>query len=590
VTDPTQGGNAFASFLLGYADSGQIDTVRFIGQQFPYYAGYFQDDWHVSKKLFVNLGIRWETTLPPTGLNDRWADFSPTTPNPGAGGRLGAVLFAGSGPGRVGTRSLADSYFGAFGPHIGFAYTLNEKTVIRGSYARSFAPLMAVTGSAHTSGFTLTDSLSNPNNGITPLFILDQGFPQYAVPPFINPAVSNGTTVSWWQGKEATRAPETNNINLSIQRQLSSSTIVEASYSGVIGSHLQAQLDDVNQVDPRYLTAFGTIQQSTTVLNSQVGSPVANAAGIGLPYSGFTGTVKQSLRPFPQFTTIQTFEGQGDHSGHSTYHAAVIRIEKRYSRGMTFQASYVLSKLLTDADSYWGNATTSGGTGCCLAANQFNHALEKSIGQFDQTHNAKLGMVYELPFGKGRTYLSHGPAAWILGNWGVNGVLTYSSGQPVGITSSYVLPIYPSTNGRSTPYVTSYSGWQSWSGKFDPSVDTFLVPYCGSATAACSGPFPYQGVISDPQQRNLDFGNSTRYNPVVRQFWAPNENVSVSRSFPIRESVRVEFRAEAFNLLNRVRFGTGDVNLQDQNFGKLTSSSDLLNTPRQLQLALKLYF
>ena len=91
-----QGGNAFASFLLGYADSGPIDTVRFIGQQFPYFAGFFQDDWRVNRKLVINFGLRWDTNLPPTGLNDRWSDFSPTTPNPAADGIPGAVIFAGT--------------------------------------------------------------------------------------------------------------------------------------------------------------------------------------------------------------------------------------------------------------------------------------------------------------------------------------------------------------------------------------------------------------------------------------------------------------------------------------------------------------
>ena len=187
-----------------------------------------------------------------------------------------------------------------------------------------------------------------------------------------------------------------------------------------------------------------------------------------------------------------------------------------------------------------------------------------------------------MPFGKGRAYLTHGPAAWILGNWGVNGVLTYASGQPYAVTSSYVLPLYASDNGRSIPYVTSYNNWQpNWNGKFDPSVDSFVVPYG-------SGPFPTQGSGTALN----GFGNETRYNPLVRQFPSYNENVSVSRAFPLpwREGMRMEFRAEAFNLLNRVRFGTGDANLQDPNFGKLTSSADLLNTPRQLQFALKLYF
>jgi hypothetical protein len=90
--------------------------------------------------------------------------------------------------------------------------------------------------------------------------------------------------------------------------------------------------------------------------------------------------------------------------------------------------------------------------------------------------------------------------------------------------------------------------------------------------------------------RNIGFGNSTRFNPKIRQFPGYNENLSVARSFPIKEQIRIEFRAEAFNVFNRVRFGTGSTTLQDQNFGHLTSSSDLLNSPRTLQLALKMYF
>ena len=581
VSDPTQGGNAFASFLLGYADSGQIDTIRFIGQQFNYYGGYIQDDWRINPKLVVNFGLRYDINTPPTGLNDNWSDFSPTTPNPAAGGIPGAVLFAGSGPGRVGTRSLADMWTGGFGPRLGTAYSLNDKTVIRASYGRVFGELMAVTGSTHNMGFTLTQTFANQSGGLQPTFLLNQGIPAYTTPPFVNPSVSNGASVSWFQGKETTRLPETNNWNFSIQRQLSSSLILEASYNGVVGSHLQTQLLDYNQTPTKYLTAFGTVEQSTAVLNSQVGSALANAAGIALPYPTFKGTVKQALRPFPQYTLIDTYAGQGDHSGHSTYHAGIIRLEKRYAKGLTLQTSYVFSKLLTNADSYWGNNISTTGGGSYLAADQYNRGLEKSIGQFDTTHNFKVGFVYELPFGKGRSYLNHGPAAWILGDWGVNGVLTYASGQPIALNSSYVLPLYGSSNGRPVPYVTSYTGWQpTWkNGSFDPSVDNFFVPYG-------SGPFPLQGQ-NTPYN---GFGNATRFNPKVRQFGAYNENLSVARSFRFKERYRFEFRAEGFNVFNRVRFGTGTTNLQDPNFGHLTSSGDLLNTPRQLQLAGKIYF
>ena len=161
--------------------------------------------------------------------------------------------------------------------------------------------------------------------------------------------------------------------------------------------------------------------------------------------------------------------------------------------------------------------------------------------------------------------------------------------MPVRITSTYILPLYQSA-GRSTPYVTSYTGWQpSWkNGSFDPSVDNFLTAPCTNTSTTCTGPFPVQGSAAGSILQG--FGNSTRYNPKVREFPNLNENVSITRSFPVHESVRFEFRAEAFNLFNRVRFGTGSTSLQSQNFGRLTSSADLLNTPRQLQLALKLYF
>src|SRR6202011_1171589 len=177
-----------------------------------------------------------------------------------------------------------------------------------------------------------------------------------------------------------------------------------------------------------------------TVLNSQVGSTTANAAGITAPYAGFKGTVAQALRPFPQDNVIDTFAGQGDHSGHSTYHAAIFKLQKRYSNGLIFQGSYVFSKLLTDSDSAWGS--TQGTTNDGYAADLFNRRLEKSIGAYDVTHDFKFSAVYDLPFGKGQKYLSSGPVGWIIGNWRVSTINLYANGTPVALTTSYTLPIY----------------------------------------------------------------------------------------------------------------------------------------------------
>jgi len=345
--------------------------------------------------------------------------------------------------------------------------------------------------------------------------------------------------------------------------------VLETSYNAVIGAHLQDGVLNYNQVNPAYLAKDGA-----ALLTSPINSSAAIAAGITAPFPGFQqlwgkrATVAQALRPFPQYSTIDTAGGQGDHSGHSTYHACLVKLERRYASGLTFQTSYVFSKLLTDADSAWPQLP---------AADQYNRRLEKSIGQFDITHNFKLALIYELPFGKGKQWLNHGFASAVLGNWRVSTVNIYQTGTPVSISTSVSQPIFA---GRTVPYVTSYNGWQpNWSGSFDPSVDNFFVPYG-------SGPFPIQG----PGTPYTGIGNVTRYNPKVRYFPSLNENMSLAKTIPIHERLQIDFRAEAFNIFNRVRFGTGATQLQDQNFGHLTSNADILNIPRQLQLALKLYF
>ncbi len=580
--NPQLGGASFASMLLGYANGGSIDTIRFIGQQWPAYAGYVQDDWRVSSKLTVNAGLRWETQLPPVEQEDRWSDFSPTTPNPRAGGIPGALIYAGTGDGRQGSRTLADSWFWGFGPRIGAAYQWNEKTVIRASYGRSFGAVTTTTGSTHQRGFTQTYGVPDQGtNGIVPNMDLSGGFPPYPVPPFIDPSFANKDSIPWWQGQEATRLPEQNFWNLSIQRQVSSSTLVEVSYNALIGSHLQTQLLNYDQVNPAMLSKYGF-----ALMNSLVTSPAAVAAGFSSPYPTFAvgscpaqdacwgsgATVARSLRPFPQYNGIDTYGGGGDHSGHSAYHAGIVRLEHRASKGLTLQTSYVFSKLITDSDSYWGSGT---------AMDQFNRGLEKSIGQFDITHNFKIATIYEPPIGKGKAYLNHGLASNLLGNWRISYVGYYASGQPLGLSTSVGTPSVLFAGGN-RPLISSYDGWRAStkSGSFDPSVDTFVQP---------ASFFPAQ-VGNQFTGTTQYFGNQTRYNPKLRQFANLTENISLVKGFTITEKVRLDFRAEAFNVFNRVRFGTGSLQLQSSQFGILTSSGDLLNTPRQLQLALKLYF
>ena len=459
---------------------------------------------------------------------------------------------------------------------------MDEKTVIRGGYGRSFGAVTTVSGSTHQRGFTQTYGVPDQGtNGILPNMILSQGFPNYPIPPFIDPSFANKDNIPWWQGREATRLPEQNFWNLSIQRQFSGSTVLEVSYNALIGSHLQTQLLNIDQLDPKYLTQYGN-----TLLNSLVTSPAAVAAGFKSPYPTFAdnctnaldacwgsgATVARALRPFPQFSGIDTYSGGGDHSGHSSYHAGIIRLERRHGKGLTLQTSYVFSKLLTDSDSYWGSGS---------AMDQYNRGLEKSIGQFDITHNIKAAVIYELPIGKGKAYLTHGVASNLLGNWRVSYVGYYASGQPLGLGTSVGTPSVLFAGGN-RPLISSYDNWRGATagGSFDPSVDSFTQP---------ASFFPAQ-VGTQFAGTTQYFGNETRFNPKFRQFWNKSENISLTKGFHLGEKAKVDFRAEAFNVFNRVRFGTGNLQLQSSTFGRLTSSGDLLNSPRQLQLALKLSF
>ncbi|HYL38505.1 MAG TPA: TonB-dependent receptor, partial [Bryobacteraceae bacterium] len=410
-------GSSFASFLLGQASGYRLDTVRYIAGQYRTHQMYFQDDWRVTPRLTLNLGVRYEINLAPIYGDDILSNFDPSVPNPGADGRLGALVFAGFGQGRKNTHSLAPNWYGGVGPRIGFAYALNTKTTVRGAATRSYGPVINPLGSTHYTGFVQQITVStDPSQGLTPLFTLQGGAPYWAPVPQIDPSVANGNTnVPYYNGKTATRESGELTYAFNIQRQLGASMFVEVGYLGVLASDIQSSLLADNQIDyrnlPSNLSPFTASGRS--LLTSQINSAAARAAGITSPFAAFTtvfgtgATVGQALRPYPQYALIDTISGGGDRLGHSTYHSMEVKLSRRYSAGLTLQASYVLSKALTDSDNY--NSTPS-------SMDAFNLRLEKSIAGFDQTHSVKLSYVYELPFGTGKKYVSgKGVASAVLG-------------------------------------------------------------------------------------------------------------------------------------------------------------------------------
>ena len=564
-------GSSFASFLLGDAQSGRTETNRFVPQIYGYYGFYAQDDWRVSRKLTVNIGLRYDFTRPPVEGNDEYSDFTPDRPNPAVNNYPGALRFAGFGTGRENTRSLVPGWHEGWGPRLGLAYSLDQKTVIRTGFGRSFNKVTVVSGSGHFAGFIGQYVFNSGDQGITPSFKLDQGLPAYPLPPLIDPAFANNTDVHYWQPQDAVRAPENLNWTFSIQRQLSANTVIEAAYNAATGSHLQTTLVTPNQVPTpilnRLISQYGAAQ-AVNILNAAAGSALAISAGIGLPYANFTNpaiqtttrNVAQSLRPFPQYLNVVTGAQGGDKSGHSTYHALVLKAERRFSGGLTFQWNYSFSKLLTDSDSY-----DAGGS----SQDQYNRGLEKSIGQYDQTHTVKMSTIYELPFGKGRRFMNVGGVVnGVLGGWRLGAIQSYFSGRPIALQRNNPLPIF---NGTTRPTISTYDDWRAAlkGSDFDPAVDRFLDIS--------------KFILPQP----IQFGNATRFNPKVREFPSYNENISLAKSFAFRESGRIDIRWEAFNLLNRVRFGNGSTNLNSTTFGVVNSQA---NTQRQMQVALKLYW
>lgn len=561
----TGGGSAFAAFLLGYVSGYSMDTPRYLATFYRTHQMFFQDDWRVTPRLTLNLGVRYEINLAPMGADDKISDLNMTLPNPGAGGLPGGLVFSGSGPGRQNSRRLTPNWSG-FGPRFGFSYSLNSKTSIRGSATRSFGAITGSGSATHNLGFVVRLSVSDTSQGLSPLWLMKDGVPAWTPPPFIDPAAGNGANVAYFNGQSTTQAPVSTNYTFNIQRQLTSTSVAEIGYIGTLSSRVHSSLLAYNQLNYRDLPAALNpfTAAGRTVLNSRVGSAAANAAGVVEPWAGFNtlwgsgNTVAQALRPFPQYATVDTSAGGGDRIGHTTYHAMQVKFTKRSSGGLTVQASYVLSKALGDADS--------------SPMDKYNRRLDKSILDYDQTHVVKLSYVYELPFGVGKHFLnSKGPVSAILGGWRISGIQSYYSGTPSNLSTTISIPIFNTSNRITAP---TYEGWRApiKGSKFDPAVDSWLQPVSFFGT-----------------QPTDAFGNVTVNNPKFRGNPGRSEDASLSRTIKLKEELRLEFRAESFNLLNRTQFGalSGGTSLQNANYGLWRTQS---NSARRMQLAMKIYW
>ena len=557
-----QTGSSYAAFLLGAPAAGNYSVAGDFSFGEPYYAWFVQDDWKVNRKLTLNIGLRYELPFPKQEEQSRVSNLCLYCPNPAAGNIPGALQFAGNGPGRTGQPSFLAVRKNAWGPRLGFAYEVMPSLVVRAGGGIFYVPEREG-GNADRAeqGFQGSVNVNSPDSGFTPAFNLATGLPAAPPVPNLDPGLNIFGTVPF-AARYAGYAPKMYDWNFTIEKGLGQNTVVRASYQGTTGVALLSNREILNQVNPSYLSLGQT-------LFLPVGSDATQAAGIQKPWAGFpdSQSVAQALRPFPQYTGFD-HDVDADTTGHSTYHAVSLSVEHRYANGFWLSASYTFSKLISNVQGEnpaLGTFIANGDTG---TQNGYDRKADKAISNEDVPQHVVLAYSYELPVGKGKRFLSHANALTqgVLGGWMVSAVHNYQSGYPLRVYSNLNLGIF--SGQERANYVGGPLKNPAYNG--DPNAAPYINP------AAFARPTPFT------------FGNSGLNLPGLRSPGLLDEDVTLAKDFPLfKEGQYLQFKASAFNIGNRVQFAGIDMNVEDSNFGQISSQ---FNSARQIQLSLRLVF
>jgi hypothetical protein len=537
------GGDPVASALFGLVDTTTLNYGNFSGIRYKDFSFYGQDTYKLTSRLTLNYGLRYDLDLPASEAFSRFSAVDPTLANPSAGNILGAYTYFGTGTGRNGRKRPQDTYKKAFGPRAGFAYSINDKTVLRGGYGIFYEPLKEGSFADQDGlGFFNRQTVNVTNGGPTRI---DNGvtriFPDFG--PLTPDAQNNQNGVILVPANTG-RPADIQTWNLDVQRQLMTNLVVSVAYVGSKGTHLPALNIIPNQVNPSFLSLGSELTQNVGCLANN-GCPNAINAGIKLPYPTFTGNINQILRPFPQYGDFNQEDNSftPDRSGNSTYHAMQLQVDKRFAQGLSFLVSYTVSKNITDADSAGPGVSGFIGTNSFIGQNSFNRGAEKAVSQLDTPQSLVASFFYELPVGHGKHYLSGGGLPdRVLGGWYVSGVLSYKSGTPTAV--------YAPCNNDTSAGAVLFGGCHftgldrvnvlpgvSETNK-SSNFNTATTPFWNPSAFTVAAPFT--------------FGNEGRSLPQARTFGGRNEDFTLGKKTHLfRDKGLVDFRASFFNLFNR---------------------------------------
>jgi Carboxypeptidase regulatory-like domain/TonB dependent receptor len=534
------GGNPVASALFGLVNTSTLNYGAFSGVRYKDYSLYAQDSFRLRPRLTLNYGLRYDIDLPASEAFDRFSDVNPTLSNPGAGGLPGAYTYFGTGTGRNGQTRPQDIYTKAFGPRIGFAYSINDKTVIRGGYGIFYEPLKEGSFADQDGlGFFNRQTISPTNggpiqidNGVTRIFPLSGPF---------TPDGQNGSNGVILVPANTGRPADIQTWNLDIQRQITSNLMVSIAYVGSKGTHLPALNIIPNQVNPSFLSLGNDLTMNATCLAAGT-CPAAVAAGVTLPYPGFTGQINQALRPFPQYGDFNQEDNSftPDRTGNSTYHAMQLQANKRLASGLSFLVSYTVSKNLTDADSAGPGVSGFIGTNEFIGQNSYNRSAEKAVSELDTPQTLVASFFYELPVGRGKRWVNQGGVSdRVLGGWYAATILTYTSGQPT--------EVYGPCNGTAGDVL--FAGCH-----FTGAARVNIVPGVSETNKSNFNPMttPFWNPAAFAEPAPLTFGNEPRSLATARGFGGRNEDVTLGKKTRLfGEKAVIDFRAEFFNIFNR---------------------------------------
>ena len=514
-----------ADFLLGARSTYQLTnfTTANLRQWMDF--AYLQDDFKVSPRLTLNLGARYEFATPQYERDNHMANYDPST----------NTLIAAKN-GSIESRSLVNPSYKNWAPRLGLAYSLDSKTVIRAGYGISYVLFERQGGDSYltyngpfvvNSQITQSTSepLCQPGAALTACFRPTAlGYPD----GFTSPSNFSTVTTKTVYIQKDIRTPYVQNWHFTIQREVAKDLLLDVAY---VGNHTVG------------LWVTGDLNQA-----------LPNAAGRNLPV--------KTRRPNAQFDYIDS----NFSAGFANYNALQAKLEKRYSNGLTLLNSFTWSKAIDNA-----SGALEMGNGDQQSINIFAPASSKGVSGYDQPFNNTTSMVYDVPFGRGRRFGSNLPAAAdaLIGGWGLTGINTVTSGQPINLTYDPSAAFVATDGSKNSAIYRPNIAGNPMEPSGQQTVNQYFNPNTVLAPTDVTHPYGNAG-------RNI--GRSNAYF---------NLDVGVQKQFPIwQEGHYLQFRTEFFNALNKTNFSAANGDRSSSSFGAISSTFPA----RQIQFALKLIF